>query len=341
MTILTSDFDYDLPPGRIAQSPANPHESAKLMVLHKNTGSLEHHHISDLPSFFRNGDIVIVNDTKVFHARLHGTIQGKRIELFLIRPMVDNVWLALGKPGKRITEGSSICIASNFTCTVLEKFSNGTFTVSFALPPNEVIDRANMYGEIPTPPYIKRIPKESDYQTIYAKHVGSVAAPTAGFHLTGQILTKLKEQGVTLLKITLHVGIGTFLPIKTDTLDEHTMHSEWVKISEEVAQTVNQEKAAGRRIIAIGTTTVRTLEGVAAMNNGKLAAYSGDVNVFITPGFTFHVIDGMLTNFHLPKSTLIVLISAFAGRENVLNAYREAVDQHYRFYSFGDAMLIY
>lgn len=354
MSQKTSDFDYDLPHDRIAQFPANPHESAKLMVLNRTTGAIDHHAVGDLPIFFHKGDVVVVNNTKVFHARLHGTVDGKRVEVFLIRPLAGNTWLALGKPGKKILTGATILIADNFACTIIEKNSDGTFIVSFTLLPEEVINQANIYGEIPTPPYIKTTPKDSDYQTIYAKYVGSVAAPTAGFHLTKNILKTLKNTGVTTLEITLHVGLGTFIPIKSEILETHTMHSEWVEITQKVANQINEAKVKHQRVIAIGTTTVRTLEGVAALYNGTLTQYRGDVNLFITPGFRFNIIDAMLTNFHLPKSTLIVLISAFAcppetassdagrrdGREHVLDAYKEAVNTNYRFYSFGDAMLI-
>jgi len=336
-----SDFDYHLPRESIAQSPAEPREYAKLMLFDRVTGAIQHHHVRDLPGFFHRGDIVVINNTKVFHARLHGTILNRNIELFLVRPTGNNQWLALGKPGKRILIGSTILIAENFSCKVTGKNSDSTFTVTFPNAPEDVIDRANTYGDIPTPPYIKKIPKDSDYQTIYAKYVGSVAAPTAGFHLTKQILTTLKEKGVTILEITLHIGLGTFMPIKSETIESHTIHSEWAEITDEVAQAINKGKKDGRRIIAVGTTTVRTLEGVAAINGGLLKKFRGDINLFITPGFQFKVIDAMLTNFHLPKSTLIVLVSAFAGREAVLHAYIEAVNNNYRFYSFGDAMLIH
>jgi len=260
--------------------------------------------------------------------------------LFLVRPHEGYTWLALGKPGKKFTLQSAVIIASDFKGKVIEKYSDGTFIIQFDLNSQEVIEKANQYGEVPVPPYIKKIPKDSDYQTIYAKYLGSVAAPTAGFHLTKKILARLKENGVTILEITLHVGIGTFMPIKTETIESHSMHSEWVNVPDDVAETISLAQQNNRRIIAIGTTTVRTLEGVAALHNGKLKGYQGDVNLFITPGFQFNIIDAMLTNFHLPKSTLIVLVSSFAGREKILHAYQEAVKHTYRFYSFGDAMLI-
>jgi len=340
MTTSIDEFNYNLPKEYIAQSPANPRESAKLMVLHKTNGTIEHRTVADLPSCFHAGDIIVINNTKVFHARLRATVNEKPAELFLVRPQFDSTWLALGKPGKRFTVHSTVTIASDFKGTVIEKNPDGTFIIAFDVTPQEVIEKANQYGEVPVPPYIKKIPKDSDYQTVYAKNEGSVAAPTAGFHLTQQILARLKEKGVTILEITLHVGLGTFMPIKTETLESHAMHSEWVNVPGDVAGTINKAKLHNQRIIAIGTTTVRTLEGVAALHHGRLSAYQGDVNLFITPGFTFNVVNAMLTNFHLPKSTLIVLVSAFTGRETILTAYREAVNHKYRFYSFGDAMLI-
>jgi len=340
MTTSVSDFDYDLPKDRIAQSPIYPREEAKLMVLDRKNGTIQNFHVADLPKFFRKEDVVVLNNTKVFHARLHGQIQGKIVELFLIRPQSDNTWLALGKPGKKFTLGTTIAIAKDFSAVVQERYPDGTFSVILNETKETIIEKANIYGDVPIPPYIKKITKDSDYQTIYAKYNGSVAAPTAGFHFSKPLLSTLKKIGVTILEITLHVGIGTFMPIKTQTIESHEMHSEWVNLPENIAETINKAKKNKQRIIAIGTTTVRTLEGVAALNNGILKKYQGDINLFITPGFTFNIVDAMLTNFHLPKSTLIVLVSAFAGRKNVLNAYQVAVNNNYRFYSFGDAMLI-
>jgi S-adenosylmethionine:tRNA ribosyltransferase-isomerase len=347
MTTSITDFNYNLPKKFIAQTPADPRESAKLMVLSRNNGAIKHKYVGDLPSFFHAGDVIVINNTKVFHARLHGTIGGKTVELFLVRPQPDNTWLALGKPGKKFVSGSRIVIANDFTGVVKEKFSNGTFTIELNASADTIINKANAYGEVPVPPYIKKIPKDSDYQTIYAKYNGSVAAPTAGFHFSKELLSAVKQIGVTILEITLHVGIGTFMPIKSETIESHEMHSEWVEVKPDVSHTILQAKNEGRRIIAIGTTTVRTLEGTLAK------PYSGDVNLFIKPGFKFQIVDAMLTNFHLPKSTLIVLVSAFAcppslrsgagrraGREMILRAYQEAINNNYRFYSFGDAMLI-
>ncbi len=341
MTLKTSDFHYNLPLDRIAQSPIEPREKAKLMVVGRKGGKLIHKHVSDFPDLLKKGDVLVVNNTKVFHARLKGTLDtGKTVELFLIRPLTNNTWLAIGKPGKKLLPCTHVTIKSDFVAVIKEKHSDGTLLVTFNLPKDDVVTLANKFGEVPVPPYIHKIPKDSDYQTVYAKFVGSVAAPTAGFHLTKPLLEQIKEKGVTVLEITLHVGLGTFMPIKSDSLNAHVMHSEWVEVKPDVANYINGAKREGRRIVAVGTTTVRTLEGVAAMNNGSIQAYSGDVNLFIQPGFKFKIIDALLTNFHLPKSTLIVLVSAFANRELILKAYNEAVAHAYRFYSFGDAMLI-
>ncbi len=341
MSLKTSDFDYELPTTHIAQSPAEPRESAKLMVVNRTKGVFAHEQVNDLPKHLRSGDALVVNNTKVFHARLKGTTdKGTSVELFLIRPQANITWQAIGKPGKKLLVGTRVTIAPNFLATILEKHTNGTLTISFALPKDDVINRANEFGEVPIPPYIKTIPKDSDYQTVYAKFTGSVAAPTAGFHITKNMLKQIKERGVTILEITLHVGLGTFIPVKTESLDEHVMHSEWVEVTSDVAQKINDAKKEHRRIVAVGTTTVRTLEGVAALHSGIVKPYAGDVNLFIQPGFKFNVIDALLTNFHLPKSTLIILVSAFANREFILHAYTEAVKSNYRFFSFGDAMFI-
>lgn len=335
-----SEYDYHLPEDRIAQTPANPRESAKLMVLTRNDQTMIHKHVSDLPQYFRRDDILVVNNTKVFRARLHGTFGEKTVELFLIRPTEKNTWIAMGKPGKKITPGSTIVIAGDFIGHITHKHEDGTFIVDFGMLPEVVIAKANQYGSVPVPPYIKTIPNASDYQTSYAKYEGSVAAPTAGFHFTKNIRQTLAKKGVTIIELTLHVGLGTFLPIKSQTVEEHAMHSEWVNVSADVARTINEAKRDKRRVIAVGTTTVRTLEGIAHIHNGLVVPYQGDINLFITPGYRFSIVDGMVTNFHLPKSTLIVLVSAFAGRKTILHAYKEAIRLGYRFYSFGDAMLI-
>jgi S-adenosylmethionine:tRNA ribosyltransferase-isomerase len=340
MSTSIDQFDYILPPERIAQFPAEPRESGKLMILDRKTHAINHSYISGLPLLFKSGDVLVINNTKVFRARLKGVIDDKSVELFLVRPTSKTSWLALGKPGKKIIPGKSITVAPDFIAKVIQKNSDGTLVVDFGLTAGDTIAKANTYGSVPIPPYIKIIPDDAKYQTSFAKEVGSVAAPTAGFHFTPTILSTLKQKGVTILEITLHVGLGTFLPIKSETIEEHAIHSEWVNLPPDVALTITQAKQEGRRIIAVGTTTVRTLEGVADTLGGTLAAYQGDINLFITPGFKFKIIDGMVTNFHLPKSSLVVLVSSFAGREYILSAYEEAIKKEYRFYSFGDAMFI-
>lgn len=340
--MFTADFDYHLPPSLIAQAPAQPRESARLLVMDRGNGSLVHRLVTNLDEYFRPGDLMVVNNTKVFPARLYGHTGSttRPIELFLIRPTGETTWQTLAKPGKKLTAGTTVFIVPGFTARILHKFPDGTLTADFGLTESQVIALATSYGQIPVPPYIKSIPPENDYQTAYAKIIGSVAAPTAGFHLTPNLLTRLAEKGIGITQITLHVGLGTFLPVKTTTLESHLMHSERVEITGPAAAQINQAKLENRRIIAVGTTTVRTLEGVTAANAGQLTAYKGEVNLFIKPGFTFRVINGLLTNFHLPKSTLLALVSAFAGREKILTAYSEAIARDYRFYSFGDAMFI-
>lgn len=361
-----ADFDYNLPKRLIAQEPISPREQARLLVVDRQAGSISHRTVSDLPEFFRSGDVVIVNNTKVFKARLFGCISrpglpDRQVELFLIRPTDEHTWLAVGKPGKAIRSGGVIRITDTFTFAVLDKHPDGSFLVGSPLSPPTVMDMANRYGHIPLPPYIGREVPLPTYQTSYATVTGSVAAPTAGFHLTTAIRRQLRERGVTIREITLHVGLGTFLPVKSETLEDHHMHGEWVSVTAETASEINRAKAEGRRVIAIGTTSVRTLEGTARKvtnsnyqilkeipnpnfqstnNSSFIPPYEGDIDLFITPGFEFRVVEAMLTNFHLPKSTLLVLVSAFAGRDLVLRAYREAIDRNYRFYSFGDAMLI-
>jgi S-adenosylmethionine:tRNA ribosyltransferase-isomerase len=336
-------FDYNLPEKFIAQSPKIPRESAKLFHVHRFTGSVSHLTVKDLPTLLHPTDVLVINNTKVFNARLHEDLTestNKPIELFLIRPLDGNTWQAIGKPWKKLSINAHIKIAPDFIATILDKKSDGTLVVTFHKTKEEVIHLANIFGSVPIPPYIKHVIDPHAYQTTYAKVTGSVAAPTAGFHLTPALLDTIKNSGVTVCEITLHVGLGTFKPVKTQTIEEHQMHSEWVSVSDTTADTIQKAKVEKRRIIAIGTTTVRTLEGIASLNNGKCKAYVGDINLFITPGFHFNVIDGMLTNFHLPKSTLLILVSAFAGRERILKAYTEAIENQYRFFSFGDAMFI-
>lgn len=339
----TSDFDYELPEKLIAQKPASPREAARLLVIDRKKDSFAHKKVKDLPEFFGAGDVIIVNNSKVFKARLLGRqsdANKTEIELFLVRPE-GKFWRALARPGRKLSHGSTIAIARGFAARVESKDEDGSILVDFSLNRDEVIRLANAHGDVPLPPYITRKPKtSSEYQTAYARHVGSVAAPTAGFHLTKALIAKLKRKGVTFLEVTLHVGLGTFFPIRADELSEHRMHAEWVEIPEKTVAEILKAKIEKRRVIAVGTTTVRALEGAVKKCGAELCPWHGDVDIFITPGFKFRVVDALMTNFHLPKSTLLVLVSSFYHRDKILRAYMEAVKKKYRFYSYGDAMLL-
>jgi len=340
MATPISLFSYILPPERIAQEPIEPRDHSRLMVLDRKTGAWQHRRFFEILDELRAGDLLVLNDSKVFKARLHGRVWGKNVEVFLLRrhSVADGKqekWETLLKPGRIVTVGEQI-VFEDLVATVLEKKKDGVVWVSFDKPFEEVLAYTDAHGEVPTPPYVKSVLSDlSKYQTVYAKETGSVAAPTAGFHFTPRLLEKVKAKGAQIAFITLHVGIGTFRPVKTETLEVHEMHAEFVMIGSGTAGRIAAAKREGRRVIAVGTTTVRALEG-GGIEEGKL----GDVNLFITPGFEFRIIDGLITNFHLPKSTLLVLVSAFAGRESVLRAYEEAVRMGYRFFSFGDAMFI-
>lgn len=364
--MLTTDFDYVLPPERIAQAPIEPRDHSKLMVIDRANKKITHQQFFEAIDYLQPGDLLVWNNSKVFKARLFGDLisatgeklrdHTKPVEIFLIRAMENvGIWKVLAKPGKHVRPGMRVSFASDFFCEVVAKEPEGTILVQFSEDAAAVRAKANQYGSVPLPPYVKDEKHEIDvnsYQTVYAKHEGSVAAPTAGFHFTPELIAKLKAKGVEFAEVTLHVGLGTFLPVKTEKIEDHTMHSEVVELSAETAAAINAAKAAGRRVIAVGTTTVRTLEGVAKLTAeyaGKetgaqtwVSPYHGDLNLFITPGFEFRVIDALFTNFHLPKSTLLMLVSAFMGdRAFTLAAYNLAVAEKYRFYSFGDAMFIY
>lgn len=337
MSTPVSLFDYDLPPGQIAQEPVRPRDRSRLLVLDRKTGNVKHKTFFEIADELRAGDVLVMNNTKVFKARL----MAGGTEVFLLRGEGTR-WSALLRPGRKVMVGDTLDLGG-LVATVVEKREDGTATLAFGVGVEEVLAFADAHGEIPVPPYVDKAPERlEDYQTVYAKNVGSVAAPTAGFHFTPELIESLKAKGVQFEFVTLHVGIGTFRPVKTDTLEEHEMHAELVEIDAGTAERINAAKREGRRVIAVGTTTVRALEGVAALdtNTSLLRSILTDVNLFITPGFEFKVIDGLITNFHLPKSTLLVLVSAFAGRESVLRAYEEAVRLGYRFFSFGDAMFV-
>jgi S-adenosylmethionine:tRNA ribosyltransferase-isomerase len=340
MPTPTDAFDYVLPPERIAQQSVEPRDHSRLLMLDRTAGTWTHHHFYDIGSFLKPGDLLVVNETKVFKARLAGRIGTADVEVFLLRPDGDG-WLALARPGRKLDVGTTVTFPDGRTCSVAQKTDDGTVTLNFDAPADDVLAWADHVGSVPIPPYVSTLPSSPDqYQTVYAKHIGSVAAPTAGFHFTPELIERLKSQGIRFATVTLHVGLGTFRPIKTDTIEEHQMHEEWIDVPEETQTLIAETKRNGGRVIAVGTTSVRALESDVA---------HGFTNIFITPGYRFKIVDGMITNFHLPKSSLIVLVSSFVaekqndpdqGRQTVLDAYRDAIKNDYRFYSFGDAMLI-
>lgn len=337
----TSLFDYNLPPELIAQKSVQPRDSSKLMILDRQTGAIEHKIFRDIVNYLKPGDLLVMNDTKVFKARLHVKLPGSEAEaeIFLVRPLQKKSWLVLARPGKKLTTGMEISFGEGLNGTVMTKNEDGTVEIQFNQTPANVIKLANKLGEIPIPPYVSHVPgKLEDYQTVYAKHTGSVAAPTAGFHFTPALLAQIKKKGIKIKFVTLHVGLGTFQPIKSENIEEHNIHSEWAEIPADTSAAIRKAKKSGGRVIAVGTTTVRTLEGFSETKSaGKK---SGWINIFIKPGYKFRVVDAIITNFHLPKSSLLVLVAAFAGHDNILRAYETAIVQKYRFYSFGDAMFI-
>jgi S-adenosylmethionine:tRNA ribosyltransferase-isomerase len=340
--LSTKDYYYDLPKELIAQDPLEDRSSSRLMVLGKKSGEVSHHHFRDILDYLRPGDCLVINNTRVIPARLIGTKKetGAHVEILLLRRKKDNIWETLVKPGKKLRPGAEVTFGDgSLTATILDVVEGGDRLVQFHYDGifEEVLDRL---GEMPLPPYIKHKLKDRDrYNTVYAKFDGSAAAPTAGLHFTKELLEEVKEKGVNIAQVTLHVGLGTFRPVKVDDVREHEMHTEWYRVTQETADLINQTKENGGRVIAVGTTSVRTLETVAD-EDGHMKAQEGDTSIFIYPGYKWKVVDGLITNFHLPESTLIMLVSSLAGREHVLAAYKEAVKERYRFFSFGDAMYI-
>ncbi|ANF48252.1 tRNA preQ1(34) S-adenosylmethionine ribosyltransferase-isomerase QueA [Priestia megaterium] len=336
-------FDFHLPEELIAQTPLEQRDASRLMVLNKETGSVKHHMFHDLLDYVQEGDCLVLNDTRVLPARLFGTKEdtGANIEVLLLKQTQGDTWETLVKPAKRVKEGTVISFGDGrLTAVCKETSDQGGRLLEFNYEGifYEVLEQL---GEMPLPPYIKeRLDDQERYQTVFAREQGSAAAPTAGLHFTEEMLEQLKEKGVHIAFLTLHVGLGTFRPVSVDDLEEHDMHSEFYQVSERTAALLNSVREKGGRIISVGTTSTRTLETIATEHNGKFVASSGWTNIFIFPGYEFKAIDGMITNFHLPKSTLIMLVSALAGRENVISAYEQAVAEKYRFFSFGDAMLI-
>lgn len=338
----TSDFYFDLPEELIAQVPLKERDKSRLMVLDKETGKVSHNSFRDVLGFLKAGDCLVLNDTRVIPARLFGVKDtGANVEFLLLKRIDKNKWQTLVKPGKRAKIGSKFFFGNGkeLTGEIVDLAEEGTRIIEFTYEGifEEVLDRL---GNMPLPPYITRKLEDKErYQTVYSKHRGSAAAPTAGLHFTEDLLKELKNRGVKIAYITLHVGLGTFRPVKAENILEHKMHSEFYMVSKETADLINDTKADGRRIISVGTTATRTLETLGD-SDGRIREGNGWTDIFIYPGYRFKVIDGLLTNFHLPESTLIMLVSALAGRENVLRAYNEAVKERYRFFSFGDAMLI-
>ncbi|EPR8280406.1 tRNA preQ1(34) S-adenosylmethionine ribosyltransferase-isomerase QueA [Listeria monocytogenes serotype 4a] len=338
------DFDFDLPEELIAQTPLLDRTSSRLMVLDKESGDIKDQHFTDIISYLNEGDALVLNDTRVLPARLHGIKDetGAHIEVLLLKQKEGNAWETLVKPAKRIRKGATITFGDGaLKATCLEELEHGGRILEFSYEGifYEVLEQL---GEMPLPPYIKEQLADQDrYQTVYAKENGSAAAPTAGLHFTEDLLAKISAKGVEIIFVTLHVGLGTFRPVDVEDTTNHKMHSEFYRLTEEPAERINKIKAQGGKVVAVGTTSIRTLETIASRHDGKLVAESGWTEIFISPGYTFQAVDALITNFHLPKSTLIMLVSALSDRTKILAAYNHAVEQQYRFFSFGDAMFIH
>ena len=337
----TDDFDYELPEELIAQTPLEKRDSSRLLVLDKQTGDIEHKHFNEIIDYLNKGDVLVVNNTKVLPARLIGVKEDTNavIEVLMLKNLGNDTWECLSKPAKRVKVGTIVKFSDELKaeCTFIGEEGIRNFKFIYTGIFYEILDRL---GEMPLPPYIHEKLKDKDrYQTVYAKEIGSAAAPTAGLHFTPDLLDRIKEKGIELEEITLHVGLGTFRPVSVEDVTKHKMHSEFYSMNKKTADVLNKAKKEGRRIIAVGTTTTRTLETI-MKNNDEFKEISGWTDIFIYPGFKFKAIDALITNFHLPKSTLVMLVSAFASRDYILNAYKEAVKEKYRFFSFGDAMFI-
>ena len=337
----TTDFDYFLPEELIAQTPVEPRDASRMLVYDRKTGEVLHKHFYDLPSFLKAGDVLVRNNTKVLPARMYGyTPNGGKVEILLLKRFDLNEWEVLVKPGKKAKKGTVLFVSEELKAEILDIIEDsGGRRVRFIYDGvfEDIISRV---GEMPLPPYItEKLKDRSRYQTVYAKTDGSAAAPTAGLHFTDRLLTELKEKGVEIVDILLHVALGTFRPVKADEVTEHKMHSEYYEISEAAAERINLAKKEGRRVIAVGTTSVRTLESVAD-ENGFVKAQKGNTEIFIYPPYKFKCVDSLITNFHLPKSTLVMLVASMTGREKILELYNLAVENRYRFFSFGDSMLV-
>lgn len=338
----TSDFDYELPEELIAQTPIEPRDHSRMLVYSRADKSVEHLHFYDLPRFLRKGDVLVVNETKVIPARLLGEKEGTGVpvEILLLKRLERDVWEGLVRPGRRLKPGTFCSFGGGLLrAEIIESTEDGGRKVRFHYEGvfEEILDQL---GQMPLPPYIhEKLEDKNRYQTVYAKEAGSAAAPTAGLHFTPELMDKIRGMGVEIVPVLLHVGLGTFRPVKAEDLSDHHMHVEHYEVTDEAARKINEARASGGRCICVGTTSVRTLES-ASGEDDRVRAESGDTGIFITPGYRFHAVDSLITNFHLPQSTLLMLISALMGREEALRVYREAVAEKYRFFSFGDAMLI-
>jgi len=335
-----SDFMYDLPEERIAQTPVEPRDHSHLMVLHRDTGEIEHRHFYDIIDYLNPGDCLVINETKVIPARLYGERPtGGAVEVLLLKQLGPKRWETLVRPGRKLKPGAEVSFGDGrLKCRVMETTDVGGRIVEFECE-GSFEAALDALGEMPLPPYIhEKLENRDRYQTVYAKQDGSAAAPTAGLHFTPELMARIREKGVDIVPVLLHVGLGTFRPVKVENIEEHEMHSEYFEVTPDAAERVNAARARGGRIVAVGTTSVRTLESAA--QGGRLVARRGDTSIFIKPGYRFQLVDALITNFHLPGSTLIMLVSALWDRERILEAYRIAVEDEYRFFSFGDAMLI-
>ena len=338
----TSDFFYELPEELIAQDPLEDRTASKLLVLDRKTDKLEHKIFSDVIDYLKPGDCLVINNTRVIPARLIGEKEdtGGKVEILLLKRRENDIWESLVKPGKKLRPGARVTFGDGrLKAEILEIAEEGNRLVKFYYEGifEEILDSL---GEIPLPPYIThKLEDKEMYQTVYAKFDGSAAAPTAGLHFTNELLEKIRQKGIKIASITLHVGLGTFRPVKVEDVNNHHMHTEWYEVNKEAAEIINETKKNGGRVICVGTTSCRTIESVAD-ENGLMSAKTGETDIFIYPGYKFKVMDGLITNFHLPESTLVMLVSAFAGKERVLSAYETAVKERYRFFSFGDAMIL-
>ena len=345
--LRTADFYYDLPERLIAQHPAEKRDTSRLMVIDRADGSISHRHFYDILDYLRPEDVLVINDSKVIPARLYGHVEGREeaaIELLLLRQRELDTWEVLVKPGKRARVGMRLVFGDGLLCgEVMDLVEEGNRIIRFTYDKDKysnIYEILHLIGLMPLPPYITEQLHDNDrYQTVYAREEGSAAAPTAGLHFTPDLLGKIRDKGVAIAPVMLHVGLGTFRPVKADQITEHVMHSEFFSVSEESARIINERKAAGGRLICVGTTSCRTIESV-AREDGTIPAMSGDTGIFIYPGYRFKAVDALITNFHLPESTLLMLVSAFYDREHMMQAYKTAVEEQYRFFSFGDAMFI-